>query len=51
MEVLGRRSKAHDNHAFIDLLVRWVGQFAKDATWEEFHSLEKAYPHLVGKVF
>jgi hypothetical protein len=49
--VLDRRSKAQDNHAITELLIRWAGQSTKEATWEEFQALKKAYPHLVGKVF
>jgi hypothetical protein len=51
MEVLDRRSRKSNNRSVIDLLVRWTGQTAEDATWEEFYSLKHAYPHLVGKVF
>jgi hypothetical protein len=51
VEVLARRSRKANNRAVTDLLVRWTGQTAEDATWEEFHSLKQAYPHLVGKVF
>ncbi|XP_062158714.1 uncharacterized protein LOC133866188 [Alnus glutinosa] len=49
VEVLDRHSRPHNNRTFIELLVRWEGQTADDATWEEFHSLENAYPHLAGK--
>jgi hypothetical protein len=50
-EVLDRRSRPKDNRPLIELLIRWEGQTADDAMWEEFHSLKIAYPHLVGKVF
>jgi hypothetical protein len=50
-EVLDRRSRPKDNQPLIELLIRWDGQTADDATWEEFHGLKTAYPHLVGKVF
>ena len=36
MAVLARRSRAHDNHAIIEVLIRWAGQSTEDATWEEF---------------
>jgi len=49
--VLGRRSQPKDNRPLIEILVRWEGQSTEDATWEEFHRLRDAYPHLVGKVF
>ena len=49
--LLDRRSRAHDNRAITEVLIRWAGQSPEDATWEEFHTLKKAYPHLVGKVF
>jgi hypothetical protein len=49
--VLDRRSRPKNNRPLIELLIRWAGQSADDATWEEFHSLRNAYPHLVGKVF
>jgi hypothetical protein len=51
VEVLGRRSQPKDNRPLIEILVRWEGQSTEDATWEEFHRLRDAYPHLVGKVF
>jgi hypothetical protein len=50
-EVLDRCSRPKDNRPLIELLIHWEGQTADDATWEEFHSLKDAYPHLVGKVF
>lgn len=50
VEVLARRSSPKNNKPFIELLVRWAGQSAEDATWEAFHVLKDAYPHLVGKV-
>jgi hypothetical protein len=51
VEGLDRRSRPHNNRALVELLIRWEGQNANDATWEEFHGLKNAYPHLVGKVF
>jgi hypothetical protein len=51
VEILDRRSRLKNNRPLIELLVRWDGQSADDATWEEFHTLRDAYPHLVGKVF
>jgi hypothetical protein len=51
VEVLDRRSCPHNHRALVELLIRWEGQSANDATWEEFHGLRNAYPHLVGKVF
>jgi hypothetical protein len=51
VEVLNRRSRLKDNRPLIELMIRWDGQTANDATWEEFHTLWSAYPHLVGKVF
>jgi hypothetical protein len=49
--VLDKRSKAQDNKAITEVLIRWAGQSPEDATWEESIALKKAYPHLVGKVF
>jgi hypothetical protein len=51
VEVLDRRSPLKDNRPLIELLICWDDQTADDATWEEFHTLRNAYPHLVGKVF
>jgi hypothetical protein len=51
VEVLNRRSRPHDHRPLIELLIRWEGQTADDATWKEFYGLKNAYPHLVGKVF
>lgn len=50
VEILTRRSRPKDNRPFIEVLVRWEGQTVDDATWEEYHALANAYPHLVGKV-
>jgi hypothetical protein len=50
-QILDRRSRPKNNRALIEILVRWEGQTANDATWEEFHALKDAYPHLVGNVF
>jgi hypothetical protein len=50
-EVLDRRSRKIHNKAVVELLVRWQGQTAAEATWEVFHQLKTSYPHLVGKVF
>jgi hypothetical protein len=51
LEILDHHSRPRHNRPFIELLVRWDGQSANDATWEEFHSLKNAYPHRAGKVF
>jgi hypothetical protein len=51
MEVLDRCSRPKDNRPLIELLIRWEGQSAANATWEEFHGLRDANPHLMGKVF
>lgn len=51
VEILDRHSQPRNNRLFIELLVLWNRQIADDATWEEFHSLKNAYPHLAGKVF
>jgi hypothetical protein len=36
VEVLGRCSRPKDNRPLIKILVRWEGQPADDAIWEEF---------------
>jgi len=46
MAILDRRSRPLNNRAFTEVLV----QTPEDATWEDFHKLTQAYPHLVGKV-
>jgi len=51
MAILDRRSRPLNNRAFTEVLVHWSGQTPEDATWEDFHKLTQAYPHLVGKVF
>jgi hypothetical protein len=48
--MLARGSRAQDNHAITEVLIRWARQSLDDATWEEFHALKRAYPHLVGKM-
>jgi len=50
-EVLDRRSRKYHNRAVVDLLIRWHGQTAAEATWEPFNRLKADFPHLVGKVF
>jgi hypothetical protein len=50
-EILDRHSSLGNNRPFIEIFVRWEGQSPDNATWEKFHSLKDAYPHLVGKVF
>jgi hypothetical protein len=50
MAILPRRSRPHNNRAFIEVLVHWTGQAQEDATCEEYHKVAQAYPHLVGKV-
>jgi hypothetical protein len=50
MAILDRKSRPLNNRAFNEVLVQWIGQTPKDATWEDFHKLAQAYPHLVGKV-
>jgi hypothetical protein len=49
-EILDRRAWPKNIRPFIELLVRWEGQSADNATWEKFHALKDAYPYLVGKV-
>lgn len=49
-EVLLLRFHPQNNRSITELVVRWAGQSSDDATWEEYHSLKQAYPHLVGKV-
>jgi hypothetical protein len=51
LAVLNQRSKKSNNCAVVELLIQWAGQPANDATWEEYHSLKCANPHLMGKVF
>lgn len=49
--VLDHHSWPWNNWPLIELLIRWEGQSADDTTWEEFHGLRDAYPHLMGKAF
>ncbi|XP_062166950.1 uncharacterized protein LOC133873232 [Alnus glutinosa] len=51
VEVLDRRSRPKNNRVLVEILIRWEGQTSDDATWEEYHLLKDAYPHLVGEVF
>jgi hypothetical protein len=50
-KVLLHGSRPKNNHPLTELLIRWAGQSAKDATWVEYSTLKNAYPHLAGKVF
>jgi hypothetical protein len=50
IEVLDCHSRPRENRPLIELLIRWEGQIADYATWEEFYSLKNGYPHLVGEV-
>jgi hypothetical protein len=49
VEVLDRRSRKQNNHAVVDLLVRWQGQTAEDASWEPFHRLKTDFPHALNQ--
>jgi len=50
MDVLARQFQKKNNRLVSELLVKWAGQPTDDATWEEFLSLKRSYPHLVGNV-
>jgi ribosomal protein L21E len=50
-EVLDCQARPKNHRPLIELLIRWEGHSADDATWEKFYSLQDAYPHLMGKVF
>lgn len=50
-EILDRRLRKVNQRALTEVLVRWQGQIAEDATWELYHKLKNTFHHLVGKVF
>jgi hypothetical protein len=50
-KVLDCQAQLKNHCPLIELLIRWEGHSTDDATWEEFYSLQDAYPHLMGKVF
>jgi len=49
-EVLLYCFRPKHNCSIMELLIPWVGESYDDATWEEYHALKQAYPHLMGKV-
>jgi hypothetical protein len=50
-EILQRRLKKKNRRAVSELLVKWKGLEVDDASWVEFHKLQKDFPKLEGKVF
>jgi hypothetical protein len=50
-EILQRRLKKKNRRAVSELLVKWKGLEVDDASWVEFHKLQKDFPELEGKVF
>ncbi|XP_042946164.1 uncharacterized protein LOC122279545 [Carya illinoinensis] len=51
VEALNRRLKKVKNKPEVEVLIRWHGQTAEEASWEMYHQLCENFPHLVGKVF
>jgi hypothetical protein len=49
-EIFDCRSRKVNNGVVVEILVRWSGQNQDEASWEDYHRLKLAYPHLVGKV-
>lgn len=50
-KILTRRMKKMKNIPVVELLVLWQGQPMEEASWEPYHHLCEAFPHLVRKVF
>jgi hypothetical protein len=50
-EILQRRLKKKNGRTVSELLVKWKGLEIDDASWVEFHKLQKDFPDLEGKVF
>ncbi|XP_042950090.1 uncharacterized protein LOC122282205 [Carya illinoinensis] len=48
-EVISRRMVKVGNRARAELLIKWHGQDAADATWEIYSKLKEDFPHLEGK--
>lgn len=50
-EVLSRRMKKRKGKAVIEVLIKWRGLGAEEASWVEYAEVAKEFPDLVGKVF
>jgi hypothetical protein len=48
-EILQRRLKKKNGRAVSELLVKWKGLEVDDASWVEFHKLQKDFPDLEGR--
>ena len=49
-EVLERRMKKKKGRAVTELLIKWRGLGAEEASWEEYNFLVSNFPDLVDKV-
>lgn len=49
-DIISRRTVKVENKARVEILSRWHGQEALDATWEGYSRLKKDFPHLAGNV-
>ncbi|KAJ4807982.1 polyprotein [Rhynchospora pubera] len=45
--IIGRRLTQRGNQGVVQILVRWKGQTDEDASWEDYHQLEKQFPHFI----
>lgn len=46
LAIIDRRKVKKGRSAITEVLVHWQVTAQEDATWEQFHSLVKNYPHL-----
>ena len=44
------RTKQLRSRTISEVLVKWHGHSPEDATWESLYTLQRQFPHLVGKV-
>ncbi|XP_035546570.1 uncharacterized protein LOC118348624 [Juglans regia] len=45
--ILDKRIKKLGNHASFEVLVKWLGAFLEDSSWESLWKLRSLYPHLL----
>ena len=50
-EVLDRRMTKKKGRAVTEILVKWKGLGAEDASWRNYEDMTKEFPDLVDKVF
>lgn len=50
-KILERRMKKLGNHAYTEVLIKWLGAALEDSSLELLWNLKNLYPHLVGQFY